>query len=33
MMEYLEAYVKEHITPKLSGGDIANAQEDEDVPF
>lgn len=32
MMEYLEAYVKEHITPKLSGG-IANAQEDEDVPF
>ena len=32
MMEYLEAYVKEHITPKLSG-DIANAQEDEDVPF
>lgn len=33
MMEYLEAYVKEHITPKLGGGDIANAQEDEDVPF
>jgi len=33
MMEYLEAYVSEHITPKLGGGDIANAQEDEDVPF
>jgi len=33
MMEYLEAYVKEHITPKLGGTDIANAQEDEDVPF
>lgn len=33
MMEYLEAYVKEHITPKLAGGDIVNAQEDEDVPF
>ena len=33
MMEFLEAYVKEHITPKLGGGDIANAQEDEDVPF
>lgn len=33
MMEYLEAYVNEHITPKLGGGDIANAQEDEDVPF
>lgn len=33
MMEYLESYVAEHITPKLGGGDIANAQEDEDVPF
>ncbi len=33
MMEFLEAYVSEHITPKLGGGDIANAQEDEDVPF
>ena len=33
MMEFLEAYVKEHITPKLGGSDIANAQEDEDVPF
>ena len=33
MMEFLESYVKEHITPKLGGGDIANAQEDEDVPF
>ena len=33
MMEYLEAYVKEYITPKLAGGDIVNAQEDEDVPF
>lgn len=33
MMEYLENYVKEHITPKLGGGDIVNAQEDEDVPF
>jgi len=33
MMEYLESYVKEHITPKLGGGDITNAQEDEDVPF
>ena len=32
MMEYLENYVKEHITPKLAGG-IVNAQEDEDVPF
>lgn len=33
MMEYLEAYVKEHITPKIGGGEVANAQEDEDVPF
>ena len=33
MMEYLQNYVKEHITPKLGGGDIVNAQEDEDVPF
>ena len=33
MMEFLEAYVAEHISPKLGGGDIANAQEDEDVPF
>lgn len=33
MMEYLEAYVAEHITPKLGGGEVANAQEDEDVPF
>ena len=33
MMEFLEAYVSEHNTPKLGGGDIANAQEDEDVPF
>lgn len=32
MMEYLEAYVTEHITPKLGGG-VVNAQEDEDVPF
>ena len=33
MMEYLESYVAEHITPKLGGGEVANAQEDEDVPF
>jgi hypothetical protein len=33
MMEFLEAYVSEHITPKLGGGEVANAQEDEDVPF
>ena len=32
MMEFLEAYVKEHITPQL-GGAVSNAQEDEDVPF
>lgn len=32
MMEFLEAYVSEHITPKL-GGIVSNAQEDEDVPF
>lgn len=32
MMEFLEAYVAEHITPQL-GGAISNAQEDEDVPF
>ena len=32
MMEFLEAYVAEHITPKLFNG-VVNAQEDEDVPF
>lgn len=32
MMEFLEAYVKERITPQL-GGAVSNAQEDEDVPF